>query len=56
MRGIFEADAVYMGSWNDSSKALKDMVKQVNKALMSNDYLCGSQMTIADVLVATALI
>lgn len=56
MQGIFEADAVYMGSWNDSSKALKDMVKQVNKALMSSDYLCGNQMTIADVLVATSLI
>lgn len=53
LKGIF-GEEVYQGSWNDASKDLKTFVKTVNSAV-AGGYLVGGQLSLADVIVATAL-
>jgi glutathione S-transferase len=53
LNGIF-GEEVYQGSWDVASKDLKSFCKTVNSAL-SGGFLVGDQLSLADIIVATAL-
>lgn len=50
--GWFETHA---NEYNEGLKDLKADVKTINTALEGKKYLCGDEMTIADLIVATNL-
>ena len=53
LQGIF-GEEVYQGTWDQASKDLKNLCKTVNTAV-SDGFLVGGQLSLADVIVATAL-
>ena len=56
MRGVFghTNTPVYLSAFNEANKELKSQVKLVNNAL-TQDWLVGKKMSLADVFVALAL-
>lgn len=57
LKGVFGKNEVYASSWNDSMKELKNQARYVDGALeKGNGFLVGGQMTLADLMVATALL
>jgi glutathione S-transferase len=53
LQGIF-GEEVYQGSWDQASKDLKTLCKTVNTGV-SGGFLVGGQLSLADIIVATAL-
>lgn len=55
-RGVFGHGVVEADTFNNSSKELKDLVRLLNDHLQGKEYLVGGRLTVADIVVAFALI